>query len=287
MLMQRASSQVSETNTTHSPNLDLKGKGYLVLPRPFETSRVDAIYESVRRVFSNFDSEEVIHRTLYEVSDEDESHLDPRFYEQGKIAIPKMDYKGRLGYKQLMMSLEFSTEFAELFALGKKYQWRKTHGPENIKEAERAFEGVLDLFSTQAMNSIFAPVEHEDESYCGFLLNDSAPHSVCFGYHYELHQDRHENAVVVSVQLSKTATPWKIGRDLDQLDTVVQEQGSMVVMEAYDYEQRMSPWHMPCIGDFSRNAAVVVFSGVYRDRFMGWLAEHASACGYEQQVHES
>ncbi len=271
------------SDTARSPQAVLHERGYLVLPHPFELNLVEHVHGVVKKSFSQFDDDET-HRTLYELSDEDDSHLDPRFYEQGRVAIPKMDFKGRTGYKQLMMTLEFSTEFAELFSAGEVYEWGTTHGPQEIKKSHQAFAAILELLSTQAMDSIFRPVEESSDSYCGFLLNDSAPHSVCFGYHYELHQDRHDNAVVVSIQLSSTPTPWKIGRDLDQLDTVVHDQGSMIVMEAYDYDQRRSPWHMPCIGDFSRNAAVVVFSGIYRDRFMDWLSDHAPACGYTSEL---
>lgn len=267
-----------------APTEELERAGYLVLPRPFDIQRVNQAHQTIRNTFSRFsNTSDETHRTLYEVNEEDETHMDPRFYEQGKVAIPRIEYKGRPGYRQLMMTLDFSAEFANLHCSGKHYEWGVTHGQEDIKKSLDGFASVIDLFSTQAMESIFAPVVHGDNSYCGFLLNDSAPHSVCFGYHYELHQDRHENAIVVSVQLSPTTTPWKIGRDLDGLETIVQQQGSMIVMEAHDYVNRMSPWHMPCIGENPRNAAVIVFEGTYRDRFVTWLAEHGRACGYYDQ----
>ncbi len=272
---------ISELPTKQTPEEILRTRGYLLLDRPFEISRIDRTHERVCEAFAPLiPSEDDIHTTLYEFNDE-ESDSDPFFYERGKIATPRMDYKGRPGYRQLMMSLEFSTLVAQMWASGQRYEWKQTHGPQEIKTAEQAFISILELFSTQAMESIFAPAPESLGSYCGFLLNDSAPFSVCFGYHYELHQDRHENAVVISVQLSPTSTPWKIGRNLDSLDTVVQDQGAMMVMEAMDYDQRISPWHMPCIGEMPRNAAVVVFAGIYRERFMTWLADHASACGFK------
>ena len=279
-LEQELVSDLSESAVKRTPEETLSTHGYLLLERPFEISRVHHSHERVREAFAPMaPSEDDIHTTLYEFNDE-ETDSDPHFYERGKIATPRMDYKGRSGYRQFMMSLESSTLIAQLWASGKQYEWKETHGPEAIKDAEQAFLSILELFSGQAMEPIFAPAPESLGSYCGFLLNDSAPFSVCFGYHYELHQDRHENAIVISVQLSPTPTPWKIGRNLDALDTVVQDQGAMMVMEAMDYDQRISPWHMPCIGEMPRNAAVVVFAGIYRERFMSWLTDHASACGF-------
>ena len=276
--------QIQKEQTFSNTQEVLETKGFLVLPQPFEIGRVRKVHNIVQNSFNSikFD-DEVLHRTLYEIDDTHEGNVDPRFYERGKVAVPRIDFKSREGYRQLMMSLDFSMEFAYDWIKDGAYKWGKTHGSDQIKKSDIAFASIIDLFSTQAMSSIFSRTDPDQETYCGFLLNDSAPHSVCFGYHYELHQDQHQNAIVVSVQLSPQPTEWKIGRNLDNLETLVQEQGSMVVMEAFDYENRASPWHMPCIGDSPRNAAVVVFAGLYRDRFVRWLEEHATACGYITQ----
>lgn len=257
----------TENHSKQSIETELISHGYLVLQNLFRKRDTQEVLQVAKKAFAgiNFESTN-IHKT-FSVSD---------VLHKNTSTDLSIEYKKKDGYESFMMTYDLTAHLA----ISTYTMQQIEYGPDAkhpIIEASNAFRSTLKLFETQSMKSIFSELEPGDKSYIGILLNHSEPYSKCFGSHYELHRDDHYNSIVFSVQLNSKPTQWNIGRNVDSLDLILQDQGSMIVMDSFDSSERISPWHTPIIDSWPRNAVVVVCQGTYRERFMDWLAESGSA----------
>lgn len=250
---------------------ELSGLGYVLLSNVCEPEVVELTGLVVKDVFDSiiFDEDEVF-KIVYEIRTKEQDVSQVATYKEGEIADPVLEYKQSVNFKQLMLSFDFSNYLVDKVKYGSAEN-KQFHIQKELKRSFEAFENSIQLLNQIGILDELDTKSSGDDSYFGFLLNDSASFSKRFGQHYDLHKDDHINSVVVSLQLSPRPTVWKIGRDLESLEEVVQHQGDMVVMDAYDRKDRQSPWHLPLISDSYRNALVMVFSGNYRDSFIRWM----------------
>lgn len=230
---------------------ELETQGFAVLPFAFSTEQTQRSFELISQTFRALES--------------GETHTFDNF---------SWEYSRSNGYSQIKSPLSKADVFST--------QNMHTYDPESMQKPQNSLNeaasallaSISELFHQQGLDALFQEDDQptDTSSYWGFILNDYQPYAATFGYDVQPHRDEHREAVVLSIQLSPSPTPWKIGRDENALVDLTQEQGSMIVMDAIDSHTRPSPLHHPIIGDFHRNAIAVVLAGHYRHRFMSWMA---------------